>query len=189
MRRAIGPMVFLVASATLAAVAIARPAASPAIHYTADGRALAPHGYRDWVFLTSGLDMNYEDPGTATSPHMFDNVFVNPAAYAAFRKTGHWPEGTVIVKETREGLTKGSINKAGQFQGEPVVDLELHVKDTRRFGGWAFFSVADGKPGAIHPKTDDCYSCHGDHGAVDTTFVQFYPTLAPIARAKGTFRP
>jgi hypothetical protein len=32
----------------------------------------------------------------------------------------------------------------------------------------------------------DCYSCHEQHGAVDTTFVQFYPTLLPIATQKGT---
>jgi hypothetical protein len=37
------------------------------------------------------------------------------------------------------------------------------------------------------PRTADCYSCHADHAAVDNTFVQFYPTLLPIATAKGTF--
>jgi hypothetical protein len=36
------------------------------------------------------------------------------------------------------------------------------------------------------PTTADCYSCHAAHGAVDTTFVQFYPTLLPIAKSKGT---
>jgi hypothetical protein len=36
------------------------------------------------------------------------------------------------------------------------------------------------------PLTEDCYSCHAEHGAVDTTFVQFYPTLKPIAARKGT---
>jgi hypothetical protein len=36
------------------------------------------------------------------------------------------------------------------------------------------------------PTSADCYSCHADHGAVDTTFVQFYPTLLPIARSKGS---
>ena len=36
------------------------------------------------------------------------------------------------------------------------------------------------------PQSADCYSCHTDHAAVDTTFVQFYPTLLPIAIAKGT---
>ncbi len=36
------------------------------------------------------------------------------------------------------------------------------------------------------PQSADCYSCHTAHGAVDTTFVQFYPTLLPIARSKRT---
>ena len=36
------------------------------------------------------------------------------------------------------------------------------------------------------PDHADCYSCHTEHGAVDTTFVQFYPTLLPIAEHKGT---
>ena len=34
----------------------------------------------------------------------------------------------------------------------------------------------------------DCYSCHEQHGAVDTTFVQFYPTLIKLAEQKGTLR-
>jgi hypothetical protein len=44
----------------------------------------------------------------------------------------------------------------------------------------------DGKTAKMIPQTEDCYSCHADHGAVDTTFVQFYPTLMPIAKSKGT---
>ena len=31
-----------------------------------------------------------------------------------------------------------------------------------------------------------CYTCHEQQAAVDTTFVQFYPTLLPIAKSKGT---
>ena len=42
------------------------------------------------------------------------------------------------------------------------------------------------KIGKMVPTTADCYSCHADHAAVDTTFVQFYPTLLPIAKNKGT---
>ena len=168
----------------------ARQQAVPAaVAFTADGRIIPPRDYRDWAFLTSGLDMNYADAGAAGQPHMFDNVFVNRAALAVFRKTGQWPEGTVLVKESREGLTKGSINKAGQFQADPVADLEMHVKETRRLGGWGFFSIEGAKPAAMRPKTDDCYTCHGAHGAVDSTFVQFYPTLAPIARQYATAHP
>jgi len=40
--------------------------------------------------------------------------------------------------------------------------------------------------GTLIPKGASCYSCHAAHAAVDTTFVQFYPTLLPIAQKKGT---
>ncbi len=64
---------------------------------------------------------------------------------------------------------------------------EIHVKDTARFkGGWAFFAFNGEGPGQLLPTSAACYSCHAQHAAVDTTFVQFYPTLLPIAQAKGT---
>jgi hypothetical protein len=69
--------------------------------------------------------------------------------------------------------------------------LEVHVKDTKRFqGDWAFFSFSEG-PGAAKmiPTSAECYSCHQQHAAVDTTFVQFYPTLLSIATVKGTLSP
>jgi hypothetical protein len=65
--------------------------------------------------------------------------------------------------------------------------LEVHVKDEARFPGkWAFFGFNGGKTSKMIPTTTDCYSCHADHAAVDTTFVQFYPTLLPIATTTGT---
>ena len=66
--------------------------------------------------------------------------------------------------------------------------IEVHVKDESRFADkWAFFGFAGGDvTSKMIPLTENCYSCHADHGAVDTTFVQFYPTLKPIAEQKGT---
>ncbi len=145
-----------------------------------------PANYRQWVFLTASLDLNY---ASAAQPghHMLDNVFVNPEAYNAFEKTGVWPVGTILIKENRMAESAGTLSKAGQFQ-TGVMSLEIHVKDGRRFPGqWSFFGSADGKaPGTLFPQSASCYSCHQDHGAVDTSFVQFYPTLMPIAKAKGT---
>jgi hypothetical protein len=68
------------------------------------------------------------------------------------------------------------------------MNLEIHIKDEARFPGkWAFFVSNDGKaPGALRPQSANCYSCHQEHGASDTTFVQFYPTLFGIAKDKGT---
>ena len=49
---------------------------------------------------------------------------------------------------------------------------EVHLKDAARFeGGWAFFAFSDETPAAMIPKTANCYSCHLENGAVDTTFV------------------
>jgi len=144
-----------------------------------------PADYRQWVFLTSSLDLN-TTPRPAPGHHMLDNVFVDPAAYQAFLKTGAWPDKAVLIKENRMAESAGTLSKAGQFQ-VGVMNLEIHIKDRARPGQWAFFVSADGKaPGKLMPQSASCYSCHQDHGAVDTTFVQFYPTLMPVAKDKGT---
>jgi hypothetical protein len=98
-----------------------------------------------------------------------------------------WPDKTVLVLESREGQDKGSINRRGHFQGTGVMGVEVHVKDEARFPGkWAFFDMDTPASGSLFPKDAACYSCHAEHAAVDTTFVQFYPTLLPIAKQKQT---
>ncbi len=171
----------------------ARAASPDAPAYAANGDMLPPSHYREWIYLTSGIDMSYSpkamEMGGGMS--MFDNVFVNPEAYRRFMATGTWPDKTMLVLEGREARTKGSINQRGHFQAVGVADLEVHVKDEARFPGkWAFFSFdAPDKNGTLIPQKAPCYSCHAEHAAVDTTFVQFYPTLLPVAQAKGTLSP
>jgi hypothetical protein len=157
--------------------------------YTGDGQMRLPEDYRQWIYLTTGFDMSY-NPALQMDHHMFDNVFVNPEAYKAFLKTGTWPDKTIFVLEGRRGMDKGSINEKGSYQGTDVMVLEVHVKDESRFPGkWAFFRFGGAKLAKMVPTSADCYSCHAAHGAVDTTFVQFYPTLLPIARSKHTLAP
>jgi hypothetical protein len=155
--------------------------------YTSDGQMELPEHYREWVYLTSGFDMSYNPSMQMGDHHMFDNVFVNPAAYQAFQKTGTWPDKTVLVLEGRGARSKGSINQKGSYQDTGVMAIEVHVKDETRFPGkWAFFGFGEGKTSKMIPTSTDCYSCHASHAAVDNTFVQFYPTLLPIATTKGT---
>ena len=185
----------LVSAAVLgAAVSLAGVLASqaqapkPVARYTADGKMEFPADYRTWVFLSAGVDMSYSENAQAAAAggHAFDNVFVDHAAYDGFMKTGRWPEGTVFALEIRRGSGKGSINKGGQFQTNRLA-VEVHVKDKRFPSGWAFFPFRGEAPATVLPQTSDCNVCHQDHGAVDTTFVQFYPTLLPVAEAKKTF--
>ena len=160
------------------------PSSSP--EYTSDSQLKYPEHYRDWVYLTSGFDMSYNPAIQTGDHHMFDNVFVNPEAYKVFAETGTWPDKTIFVLEARRAEGKGSINQKGNFQGTDIMGLEVHVKDSRFAGNWAFFGFGDAKTAKMIPTTAGCYSCHSEHAAVDTTFVQFYPTLLPVAKSKGT---
>jgi len=167
----------------------AQSANSPAAPvYTADGELVFPPNYREWTYLTTGLDMDYSPTVNLAEHSMFDNVFVNPEAYKAFVDSGKWPDKTVFVLEGRVAGSKGSINKGGHYQTTEIMSRSIHVKDESR-GGWAFYGFGDGPNGRRIPANAVCYSCHADHAAVDTTFVQFYPTLLEIARQKNSFSP
>jgi hypothetical protein len=153
---------------------------------------LLPGNYREWIFLSSGLGMTYGPAaaGNRDRVPMFDNVFVNPTAYRSFLATGTWPSGTMFVLEMRGSVSKGSINNDGHYQND-LIAIESEVKDTTRFpgAGWAFFGFGTSTSAKMIPRTEACYSCHSEKGAVDNTFVQFYPTLLAVAKAKGTLTP
>lgn len=165
----------------------APPSGSDSPHFTSDGKLEFPENYREWIYLTSGLNMSYAPRVAGMAGHdMFDNVFVNPSAYKAFLETGTWPDQTMLVLEVRGAGSKASINKSGHFQNGDVMGREVHIKDKRLPGGWAFYSFDEAKATTPFPHEMDCYSCHEQHAAVDTTFVQFYPTLIKLAEQKGT---
>ena len=163
--------------------------------FTRDGQMQRPENYREWIYLSSGLGMTYAPRSTAAnaanaSNERFDNVFVTPQAYKGFLETGTWPDKTMFVLELRSAAGNGSINKGGHYQDE-IVGMEVHLKDESRFPStkWAFVefgtSARTAKP---LPPDSNCQTCHSMNGAVDQTFVQFYPTLIPVAKAKGTFK-
>ena len=163
--------------------------------YTPDGQLKYPAGYPEWVFLGAGLDMSYTSDAEMSNGSMFNSVFVNPSAYRAFKQTGHWPEHTVMVLENRGATGASSINKRGKTETSEVMGLEIHVKDSEQSkgDGWAFYGF--GKPadptssGKLIARPASCYTCHEAHGAVDTTFVQFYPNALDVAKEKHTVSP
>src|SRR5712692_9080075 len=120
-------------------IAAAAALMAQAPEFTKDNQLIRPANYREWVFLSSGLGMTYGPAAEANRERgpMFDNVFVNPAAYQAFVKTGQWPDKTILVLEIRSAVGKGSINNGGHFQGDALA-IEAEIKDSR-VGGWAFY--------------------------------------------------
>jgi hypothetical protein len=157
--------------------------------YTTYGQLRFPERYREWIYLTTGLDMSYGPEPGAPGHSIFDNVFVNPSSYQAFERTGMWPDGTTLVLEQRGAATGVSIDRHGKTQSAELMGLEVHVKDATLPGGWGFFEFSNAVSAKLRPRPADCYSCHEQHAAVDTTFVQFYPTLLGLARSKQTLSP
>lgn len=147
-----------------------------------------PAGYRDWVFLTSGIGMAYGPAAREQAVPPFDNVFVEPKAYKQFLKTGKWPEGAMFVLELRRSLTGESINKTGRSQGG-LIGVEVSVKDKRFQDGWGYFEFeGDTVYAPAQGEAAGCNTCHKANGAVENTFVQFYPTLMDFARTKGLLK-
>jgi len=187
MRRMIPPSLIVVVVAMAAAILVAAsPDPGPGLpQYAGDNRLLPPADYREWIFLSSGLGMSYSAPA---GHEMFTNVFVPQWAYREFMKSGKWPDKTMFVVEERDSTSKGSINKAGHYQTDSM-GIGVEVKDESRFPDkWAYFNFdEDTKSASANPKAG-CWSCHEDHAAVEHVFVQFYPTLKPVAKKFGTYR-
>jgi hypothetical protein len=180
----------LIALLLLSVGLLAEAAAPNEPQYTKDGQLIRPENYREWIYLSSGLGMTYGTPAANKDDQDFDNVFVTPQAYKAFLANGTWPDKTMLALEVRYSASKGSINKGGHFQ-DRLAGLEIHLKDEVRFQAtkWAFFGF-NGTETTAKPLVADsvCQKCHFENGAVDQTFVQFYPTLVPTATAKSTFK-
>ena len=155
--------------------------------YSTGNTLVRPANYREWVFLGSGLGLTYDASANSTT---FTNVFVNPAAYRGFMNTGTWPDKSVFVLEFRASATEAPPNTTGRYQTR-LVGIEAEVKDARFPDGWAFynFRLAESTPPLAGQDVASCIECHTKSTAVERTFVQFYPTLLDVARAKGTLKP
>jgi hypothetical protein len=153
--------------------------------FTPGGELMRPQNYREWIFLSSGFGMEYN--ASRGAPKTFTNVFVTPSAYRQFVATGKWPDGTMFALEERIAASKGSINQSGVYQIR-LAGLAVSLKGGTRFPGrWAYFSFRAGQRASRANPQSACWACHNKHGAVDNTFVQFYPTLKSIAQRLGVF--
>lgn len=134
----------VVSAALLGQVGRALPAAQFEGKYT----LLRPDRYLEWESVGSG-------------------VYVDPAGYAEYEKSGTFPERTVIVmKRTRS-----------EAVNDPHGDFSVSVKDSSRFeGGWGFFDLS-GKSKAVAATDGTCQPCHKVNAQTDHVFTQFYPAL------------
>jgi len=196
MRRIIAyhPTALLQIAAVVAAAIFltgAHSADHPKPTYNSKGELIQPEGYREWVYVGTPLTPNDLNPPQAAFPE-FHNVYIHPADFDHYKKTGEFPDGTVIIKELVTVGSKQAVSGKGYFMGE-FAGLEATIKDSRRFknepGNWAYFSFGHSFPyadtAAAFP-TASCNGCHAASAADDFVFTQYYPVLRAAKGGKGS---
>jgi hypothetical protein len=140
----------------------AKPDATASMIDTRTAALDLPKGYRDWALV--GVSTTYRHAGGAQQ-----NVYMSPSAYREYRNSGKFPEGAVMVLESRDASGR-------------VEALSASVKDRNVNGGWGYFRFeADqgrlAEKASILPVGAGCVACHSERGATDHVFTQFYPVL------------
>jgi hypothetical protein len=119
------------------------------------------------------------------SKEMHD-VYVSPGTVAAYRDTGHFPDGAVFVKEVfttaTAPMTTGIVSHVATLKGWFVM-----VKDSKNsypgnalWGdgwGWSWFDVDQPTKTTSTDFKKDCLSCHVPAQATDWIYTQGYPAL------------
>jgi hypothetical protein len=177
-------------------------AESPAPVFTPDGKLKVPKGFRRWVFVRAPLTPNGLNGGEAGFPE-YHNVYIQAQNVDAYMKTGHFPEGTVVVKELTRVLnstfpdgSRSEPSGRGFFNGE-FNGIDATVKDSKRFPGtkgWGFFTFGHhAEPyaaAATEKPVAECAGCHMQNVAkTDMTWVQFYPLIHERTAPNGWDTP
>jgi len=153
------------------------------------GKLIRPTGYREWIFTGAPLTPNELNNGKAAFPE-FHSVYIDPASWAHWKKTGEFRDGTLIIKELVSVGSKSAASGKGYFMGE-YIGLEAMVKDKKRFSAadkhWGFFRFTKEEhptedQHSLHKtsqvnKSESCAACHSANAKHDLVFLQYYPVL------------
>jgi hypothetical protein len=124
------------------------------------------------------------DKGAGSSE--LHTVYANPGTIAAYRTSGHFPDGTVLIKEVYETstapMTTGTVSQARSLKGWFVMvkDNQDRYPGNPLWGdgwGWAWFDAGNRmKTTSTNYKTD-CLACHVPAQATDWVYMSGYPPL------------
>ena len=159
--------------------------------FNSKGELVRPTGYREWIFVGAPVTPNDMNNGKAAFPE-FHNVYIDPASWTTWKKSGHFHDGSIIVKELVSVGSKSTFSGKGYFMGD-YLGLEAMVKSKKRFpkaaGNWGFFRFTNDnykglkRSANVLPKKA-CLSCHTPNAQYDNVFIQHYPVLR-ASKAKG----
>lgn len=147
-----------------------------------EGNISMPKDYRlNWSHMGSWAVLDAEAPG-----HGFHDVYAQKDAVKAYRETGKFPDGTVLVKEVRKVESGLQTTGHAQWAGATNVWFVM-VKDTKgRFPGnahwkegwgWALYEAKNPAMNVSKSFNETCMGCHTPAKHTDWVFINGYPTL------------
>ena len=148
-----------------------------------DGTLSLPADFRSWTYLGSWIVDSDEEGGGADGIH---NVYTQPSTVEAYRKTGQFPDGAVLVKEllaTETGdMTTGRVSHATATEGWFVMikDTQGRFKGNGLWGdgwGWALFNSDDPATTVTEDYKAECLPCHVPAEKDDWIYVRGYSEL------------
>lgn len=116
----------------------------------------------------------------------FHTVYTQPGVIEAYRATGAFPDGAVLVKEVRRAargaLTTGEVAWSG---AERLWFVMVKDRQSRFPGnpiwaegwGWALFLAEDRATNSATDFRADCMACHEPAEPTDWVYTQGYPGL------------
>ena len=166
-------------AAVMAVVLVWTAPEERAARFAPGGDLVMPEGVERWVAVGSSLGLGYSSAEAQRGDEAFHTVLLEPGAYEHYRRTGRFPDGTLLALVIRAPAPRVAPALAGRVAGE-LIGVEMAAKDTARFaGGWGYFDFGRRGAGATAPPFPParCARCHAEHGARDNVFLQFYPVL------------
>jgi Cytochrome P460 len=164
----------------------------PLTYVDSKGAIALPKEFREkWTHLGSWFVPDEKAPGYGVH-----DVYTQPGVVEAYKKTGQFPDGAVLVKEIRKArsarMTTGEASWAGDksIWFVMVKDGKGRFKGNPHWGngwGWALFKANDPTKDVSTNYEKDCIGCHIPAKNTDWVYVQGYPALreAPKGHQPG----
>jgi hypothetical protein len=149
----------------------------------AKGNLRVPENYRT-LYQALGSWAIAADSGPGSKE--IHAVYASPGTIDAYRRTGRFPEGTVLVKEVfgtaTNDMTTGTVSHADKLKGWFVM-----VRDSKNshpgnplWGdgwGWSWFDADKPLKTTSTDYKSDCQGCHVPAQPTDWIYVNGYPAL------------
>src|SRR5215470_5258499 len=164
------------------ATAAADPSSAATV-VDATGKLRVPQDYRTTYQSLGSWAIAADEGRGSKEVHV---VLASPGSIEAYRKDGHFPDGTVLVKEVFKAATKelttGTVSSADQLKGWFVMvrDSAGRHSGNALWGdgwGWSWFDAADPSKSKSANYMFECKSCHVPAQASDWVYVDGYPAL------------